>query len=130
MGPDGDGAIRRARKSRLQEKRTGKPVPIGSVDRRRARRQPIVEDGDVVIAYGIAGIWRSGPGLESPTTLTMAEYRLSVRGRAHNGEQVFTMYDHAIAGGDALAATLQVRLFYADGTALTLLKNYRPAARA
>jgi hypothetical protein len=130
MGPDGDGAIRRARKSRVQEKRTGTPAPIGSVDRRRARRLPIVEDGDVVIAYGVAGIWRGGPGLESPTMLTMAEYRLSVRGHAHNNEQVFTLYDHAIAGGDALAATLQVRLFYADGTALTLLKDYRPAARA
>src|SRR5437762_5871338 len=130
MGPHGDGAIHRARKSGVQEKRSVKPALIGSVDRRTAHRQPIVEDGDIVIAYGVAGIWRSGPGLESPTTLTMAEYRLSVRGHAHNGEQVFTMYDRAIADGDALAESLRVRLFYADGTVLTLLKDYRPADRA
>ena len=107
MGPDGDGAIRRARKSRVQEKRTGKPIPIGSVDRRRARRLPIVEDGDVVIVVRRRGHLARRTRTRVSNNAHHGGYRLSVRGHAHNNEQVFTLDDHAIAGGDALAAALQ-----------------------
>jgi hypothetical protein len=89
--------------------------------------QLIVHDGDVVIAREVAGIWRGGPGLEAPTTLTLAEYRVSVHG-VEDDEHVFAVYDRAIADGEALAALRQVRLFYSDGSALTLLRDYRLSA--
>jgi len=83
-------------------------------------------DGDVVIAREVAGIWRAGPGLVAPTTQTLPEYRVSVCGQTGVLNPIFENYDHAVVDGDALAAERRVRLFYAEGDALTLLKDYRP----
>jgi hypothetical protein len=87
--------------------------------------QLVVQEGDVVIAREVAGIWRGGPGLTTPTTLTLSEYRVLVRGETEDSHHLFTVYDRAVADGQALAALRRVRLFYADGGALTLLKDYR-----
>lgn len=86
--------------------------------------QLIVHDGDVVIAREVSGVWRGGPGLEAPTTMTLSEYRVSVHG-GEDDDHLFSVYDRAIADGEALAALRQVRLFYNEGTTLTLLKDYR-----
>jgi hypothetical protein len=91
--------------------------------------QSTAEDGDVVVACEVAGLWRSGPGLTAPTLHTWPEYRVSVSGKTDGDGQVFGNYDPAVADGDALAADRRVRLFYAEGDTLTLLKDYRPAAR-
>jgi hypothetical protein len=91
--------------------------------------QLILERGDVVVTLEVAGIWRSGPGLTAPTTETLAEYRLEVHGEGEAAEHTFEMYDRAVACGDALAANRNVRLFYAESDALTLLKDYRPDPR-
>jgi hypothetical protein len=91
--------------------------------------QLIVEHGDVVVSLEVAGIWRSGPGLTAPTTETLSEYRLEVHGEPEAAEHTFEVYDGAVASGDALAANRSVRLFYAEGDALTLLKDYRPGSR-
>ncbi len=97
------------------------------------RRVPLhkvtAEDGDVVVACEVAGLWRSGPGLTAPTLQTWPEYRVVVHGATDPHDEVFGNYDPALAGGDALAADRRVRLFYAEGETLTLLKDYRPATR-
>ena len=92
-------------------------------------RQTEVDDGDVVITLEVAGIWRAGPGLVAPITQTLPEYRVSVSGQTGVLDPIFEIYDHAVADGDALAAGRQVRLFYAEGDAVTLLKDYRPGHR-
>jgi len=89
----------------------------------------ILEQGDVVVTLEVAGIWRSGPGLTAPTTHTLSEYRVEIHGDGETAEHTFGMYDPAVADADALAANRQVRLFYAEGDALTLLKDYRSAPR-
>ena len=91
--------------------------------------QITVDDGDVVITLEVAGIWRAGPGLVAPTTQTLPEYRVSVCGQTGVLDPIFEIYDHAVADGDALATERRVRLFYADGDALTLLKDHRPGHR-
>lgn len=91
--------------------------------------QIAVDRGDVVITREVAGIWRGGPGLVAPTTQTLPEYRVSVCGQTGVLDPIFEIYDHAVADGDALAADRQVRLFYAEGATLTLLKDYRPGQR-
>ena len=98
--------------------------PIEVAERMLSSSQLIVHDGDVVIAREVSGIWRAGPGLEAPTTLTLSEYRVSVHGD-DDEDHVFAVYDRAIADGEGLAALRQVRLFYSEGTGLTLLKDYR-----
>jgi hypothetical protein len=108
--------------------------PSGDVAESQARRTPSLrqvtaEDGDVLIACEVAGLWRSGPGLTAPTLHTWSEYRVSVSGKADDHEQVFGNYDPAVAGGEALAADRRVRLFYAEGGTLTLLKDFRPVSR-
>jgi hypothetical protein len=97
--------------------------------RRLPLHQDTAEDGDVVVACEVAGLWRSGPGLTAPTLHTWPEYRVVVYGTTDSDGQVFGNYDPAFAGGDALAADRRVRLFYAEGETLTLLKDYRPATR-
>jgi hypothetical protein len=89
----------------------------------------ILEHGDVIVTLEVAGIWRSGPGLTAPTTDTLSEYRVAVHGEGEIAEHTFEMYDPAVADGDALAANRNGRLFFAEGDALTLLKDYRPAPR-
>src|SRR5262245_10517789 len=91
--------------------------------------QITVDDGDVVITREVAGIWRGGPGLAAPTTQTLPEYRVSVCGQTGVLDPIFEIYDHAVADGDALAADRRVRLFYTEGEAFTLLKDYRPGHR-
>ncbi len=91
--------------------------------------QITVDDGDVVITREVAGIWRGGPGLAAPTTQTLPEYRVSVCGQTGVLDPIFEIYDRAVADGDALAADRQVRLFYTEGDAFTLLKDYRPGHR-
>jgi hypothetical protein len=91
--------------------------------------QITADDGDVVIEREVAGIWRGGPGLVAPTTQTLPEYRVLVCGQTGVLDPIFEIYDHAVADGDALAAERRVRLFYSDGVALTLLKDYRPGHR-
>jgi hypothetical protein len=113
--------------------------PQGFIQRGRAaksqtprlppRHQVTAEDGDVVVACEVAGLWRSGPGLTAPTLHTWPEYRVLVFGTPAADEPVFGTYDPAMAGGDQLAANRRVRLFYAEGETLTLLKDYRPASR-
>ena len=88
-----------------------------------------VDDGDVVITLEVAGIWRAGPGLVAPTTQTLPEYRVSVWGQTGVLNPIFEIYERAVADGDALAANRQVRLFYSEGDALTLLKDYRSGHR-
>ena len=84
-----------------------------------------------MVAREIAGIWHAGPGLTSPTTVSRSQYRILVRGQRDDEiERVFAKYDRAVMDGELLAADRRVRLFYSDGNALTLLKDYRPAASA
>jgi hypothetical protein len=106
-------------------------APVAKTRPQRMRSADLIlEDGDVVVTLEVAGIWRSGPGLTAPTTQTLSEYRVAVQGQAADaGGYTFEMYDPAIANGDSLAADRGVRLFYAEGDALTLLKDYRPAPR-
>ncbi len=99
-----------------------------------AQRRPIVsqrqiDNGDVVITLEVAGIWRGGPGLMAPTTQTLPEYRVSVRGETGVLDPIFEIYEHAVADGDAVAADRKVRLFYEEGSVVTLLKDYRPDDR-
>jgi hypothetical protein len=91
--------------------------------------QITIDDGDVVIALEVAGIWRGGPGLVAPTTQTLPEYRVSVRGETGVLDPIFEIYEHAVADGDVVAANRKVRLFYLEGSAVTLLKDYRPDHR-
>lgn len=125
MGPDGGRVMHKhkaAQPSTLRLAPADDPIEIAQ--RMLSSSQLIVHDGDVVIAREVFGIWRGGPGLETPTTLTLSEYRVSVQG-AEDDEHVFAAYDRAIADGQALAALRQVQLFYSEGSALTLLKDYR-----
>jgi len=128
MVPERHGAVHQQHKPELQLtrplRRAPSDDPIEVAERMLSSSQLIVHDGDVVIAREVAGIWRGGPGLETPTTLTLSEYRVSVRG-VRDDDHVFAVYDRAVADAEALAALRQVRLFYSDGTALTLLKDYR-----
>ena len=114
MGPDTNAAISSSAIAQPQLNATACPLTV--------------EQGDVVVSLEVAGIWRSGPGLTTPTTQTLAEYHLSVRGQT-DIEHIFEMYDTAVADGDALAADRKVRLFYSEGNAVTLLKDYRTAHR-
>jgi hypothetical protein len=105
--------------------------PAEAVERVLSRRQLIVEEGDIVIAREVAGIWHAGPGLTSPTTISRSQYRILIRGQREDEiERVFAQYDRAVMDGEVLAANRRVRLFYSDGNALTLLKDYRPAVSA
>lgn len=128
MTPEADGVVHRAAKhkhprpSTLRLAPTDDPIEVAQ--RMLSSSQLIVHDGDVVILREVAGIWRGGPGLAAPTTMTLSEYRVSVHG-AEDDEHVFAVYDRAVADGEALAALRQVRLFYSEGSALTLLKDYR-----
>lgn len=114
MGPELNAAISSSAVGQPQVNATSRPLTI--------------EQGDVVVSLEVAGIWRSGPGLTTPTTQTLVEYHLSVSGQA-DVEHHFEMYDTAVADGEALAANRKVRLFYSEGKAVTLLKDYRPAHR-
>jgi hypothetical protein len=105
--------------------------PADTVERILTRRQLIIEEGDIVVAREIAGIWHAGPGLTSPTTMSRSQYRILVRGeRDDEIERVFAKYDRAVVDGELLAADRRVRLFYSEGNALTLLRDYRPAVSA
>jgi hypothetical protein len=117
MGPEVNSAGGEARRI------NAKPRPIAS------QRQITVDDGDVVITLEFAGIWRGGPGLMAPTTQTLPEYRVSVRGETGVLNPIFEIYERAVADGDAVAANRKVRLFYSEGSAMTLLKDYRPDHR-
>lgn len=117
MGPDVNSA--RAAAERID----AEPRPIVS------QTQIDADDGDVVITREIVFIWRAGPGLVAPTTQTLPEYRVSVCGQTGVLNPIFETYDHAVADGEALAADRRVRLFYTEGGAFTLLKDYRPSHR-
>jgi hypothetical protein len=128
MTPEASGAINRYENSQVPRQGTVRLAPsddpIEVAQRMLSSSQLIVHDGDVVIAREVSGVWRGGPGLEAPTTLTLSEYRVSVHG-GEDDDHVFSVYDRAIADGEGLAALRQVRLFYSEGAALTLLKDYR-----
>jgi len=105
--------------------------PPEAVERVLSRRQLIVEEGDILVVREVAGIWHAGPGLTSPTTMSRSQYRVLVRGQQNDGsDRVFAKYDRAVIDGEVLAADRRVRLFYSDGNAFTLLKDYRPAVSA
>jgi hypothetical protein len=105
--------------------------PAETVERVLTRRQLIVEEGDIVVVREVAGIWHAGPGLTSPTTVSKSQYRIVVRGqRDDEVERVFAKYDRAVMDGEVLAANRRVRLFYSEDNAMTLLRDYRPAASA
>lgn len=105
--------------------------PAETVERLLARRQLIVEEGDIVVVREVAGIWHAGPGLTSPTTVSRSQYRIVVRGQRDDEiERVFSKYDRAVMDGEMLAANRRVRLFYSEDNAITLLRDYRPAASA
>lgn len=115
---------------RLRAKLAPAGDPADTVERILTRRQ-LIEEGDIVVAREIAGIWHAGPGLTSPTTMSRSQYRILVRGeRDDEIERVFAKYDRAVMDGELLAADRRVRLFYSEGNALTLLKDYRPAVSA
>jgi hypothetical protein len=102
-----------------------------TVERVLTRRQLLVEEGDVVVMREVSGIWHAGPGLTSPTTVSRSQYRILVGGeRDDESERVFARYDRAVMDAEILAADRRVRLFYSEGNALTLLKDYRPAVSA
>lgn len=102
-----------------------------TVERVLARRQLIVEEGDIVVVREVAGIWHAGPGLTSPTTVSRSQYRILVRGeRDDEVERVCAKYDRAVMDGEVLAANRRVRLFYSEDNAITLLRDYRPAVSA
>lgn len=105
--------------------------PAETVERVLGRRQLIVEEGDIVVVREVAGIWHAGPGLTSPTTVSRSQYRIVVRGQGDDEiERVFAKYDRAVMDGEVLAANRRVRLFYSEDNAITLLRDYRPAASA
>ena len=105
--------------------------PAETVERLLTRRQLIVEEGDIVVVREVAGIWHAGPGLTSPTTVSRSQYRIVVRGQRDDEiERVFPKYDRAVMDGEVLAANRRVRLFYSEDNAITLLRDYRPAASA
>jgi hypothetical protein len=118
MGPDVNTAIQRARVAKRQPRAIVPPPSLS------------LETGDVVVTLEIAGIWRSGPGLTAPTTQTVSEYRVSIHGQTDTDDRLFEMYDRAMADGHALAADRKARLFYVEGEALTLVKDYRSGALA
>src|SRR5262249_26538691 len=94
--------------------------PAEAAERALSARQLIVEEGDIVVAREVAGIWHAGPGLTSPTTMSRSQYRIVVRGRRDDEiERVFAKYDRAVMDGEVLAANRRVRLFYSDGNSLT-----------
>src|SRR6476469_4083108 len=92
MGPQGHTFTQSGRVAKLQAGRTSSLLPITA------------EDGDVVVACEVAGLWRRGPGLTAPPLHTWPEYRVSVSGETDGDGQVFGNYDPAVADGDALAA--------------------------
>lgn len=105
--------------------------PAETVERLLARRQLIVEEGDIVVVREVAGIWHAGPGLTSPTTVSRSQYRILVRGeRDDEVERVFAKYDRAVMDAEVLAANRRVRLFYSEDNTITLLRDYRPAVSA
>ena len=105
--------------------------PAETVERVLARRQLIVEEGDIMVVREVAGIWHAGPGLTSPTTVSRSQYRIVVRGQRDDEiERVFAKYDRAVMDGEVLAANRRVRLFYSEDNAITLLRDYRPAVSA
>jgi hypothetical protein len=126
------------RERRAQSRTQPRPVqlspaggPAETVERLLSRRQLIIEEGDIIVVREISGIWHAGPGLTSPTTASRLQYRVLVRGqRDEEIERVFAKYDRAVMNGEVLAADRRVRLFYAEGDTLSLLKDYRPAVSA
>jgi hypothetical protein len=128
------------RRERRAQSRTSQRLPVQlapagdpaeTVERLLTRRQLIIEEGDIIVVREISGIWHAGPGLTSPTTASRLQYRVLVRGqRDAEIERVFAKYDRAVMDGEVLAADRRVRLFYAEGDALSLLKDYRPAVSA
>lgn len=105
--------------------------PAETVERLLTRCQLIIEEGDIIVVREVSGIWHAGPGLTSPTTASRLQYRVLVRGQRDDDiERVFAKYDRAVVDGEVLAADRRVRLFYAEGDALSLLKDYRPAVSA
>jgi hypothetical protein len=118
-----------SRTSQVQLSPAGDPAE--TVERVLSRRQLIIEEGDIIVVREISGIWHAGPGLTSPTTASRLQYRVLVRAQRDDEiERVFAKYDRAVMDGEALAADRRVRLFYAEGDALSLLKDYRPAVSA
>jgi hypothetical protein len=101
--------------------------PAETVERLLSRRQLIVEDGDVVIAREGAGLAR-GTAVASLSGPSSSQYRLNVRGQQDDIRRVYAAYERAVVDGEAYAAERRVRLFYAEETSFTLLKDYRPPA--
>jgi hypothetical protein len=128
------------RRERRAQSRTSQRLPVQlapagdpaeTVERLLTRRQLVIEEGDIIVVREISGIWHAGPGLTSPTTASRLQYRVLVRGQRDDEiERVFAKYDRAVMDGEVLAADRRVRLFYAEGDALSLLKDYRPAVSA
>jgi hypothetical protein len=99
--------------------------PAEAVERLVARRQLIIEDGDVVIAREAAGLPpRRSSSILAPTS---SQYRLSLRGVPGDRPRLYASYEHAVMNGEAYAAKHRVRLFYVEDGVLSLLKDYRPA---
>ena len=103
--------------------------PAEATERVLSRRQLLVEDGDIVIARESAGILRGTFGIDSLAGPSTPTYRLIVRGQPDDSRLMFATYERAVVDGESLAAEHRVRLFYDEDGALTLLKDYRPAAR-
>ena len=84
MTPEASGATNRYENSQVPRPGTVRLAPtddpIEVAQRMLSSSQLIVHDGDVVIAREVSGVWRGGPGLEAPITLTLSEYRVSVHG--------------------------------------------------
>lgn len=94
--------------------------PAEAVERIVGRRKLLFEDGDVIIVHVSGGLKERRP-----------VYQLRIRGSGPVGER-FVGFEHAVAAGEQIAATRQVRLFYvaSDDTEHDipyLLKDYRPA---
>jgi hypothetical protein len=136
MARDKNSPKRRAPSSKDIELSERKPIrvapiddPVEAVERVLSRRQLLVEDGDVVIVRESAGILRGTFGIDSLAGPSSPMYRLIVRGQPDDSRRVFATYERAIVDAESLAAERRVRLFYDENGALTLLKDYRPAAK-
>ena len=95
--------------------------PAEAVERLVSRRQLILEAGDVVLTRELAGPMRTSLG-------TTWRYQLGVHleGPLAASGATYARYELGVMNGEELAAKRRVRLFYDEGGALTLLKDYRP----
>jgi len=95
--------------------------PAEAVERLVSRRQLRLDAGDVVLTRELAGQRRTSLG-----TTWQYQLRVHLEGPLAAPGTIYARYELGVMTGEELAANRHVRLFYDEGGALTLLKDYRP----